>query len=242
MSFFRKSTAPKANDTTSRKAHLMDALLQTNGLVTCSPDGKITSANAAFTTPLKITEVDLVGTAYRDMVDDSRGAEFDKLWTDVCSGKVRQDRDCRHAPNGEVGCFDLTYLPFETDGQVTEISIMSRDVTAFHERNLNALATVAAISRSMAVIEFDLSGNILGANENFCATTGYSVDELRGKHHRIFMRAEERETADYAAFWERLGRGSSEQGQIKRLNKAGEQIWLEATYDTLFDLRTARSR
>lgn len=93
-----------------------------------------------------------------------------------------------------------------------------------------ANAKLAAISRSMAMIEFDPTGVILEANENFCKAVGYSIEELRGKHHRIFCEEDYAKSEDYQRFWRGLGRGESSSGTFLRLNKSGKEVWLEASY------------
>ena len=95
-------------------------------------------------------------------------------------------------------------------------------------------AIVAAIDRSQAVIHFDLAGNILFANANFCAAVGYELAEIVGRHHRMFVDAAEAESAEYREFWARLARGEYDQRQYKRFAKGGREIWIEASYNPLF--------
>ncbi|WP_175506987.1 PAS domain-containing protein [Bosea sp. CRIB-10] len=87
-----------------------------------------------------------------------------------------------------------------------------------------------AIKRTQAVIEFDVSGNILDANKLFLDAMGYSNDEIRGRHHSIFLEAGERESASYKSFWQKLGAGEALQGQFLRIAKDGHRLWLQATY------------
>ncbi|KAF1010468.1 MAG: Biofilm dispersion protein BdlA [Pseudomonas fluorescens] len=98
-----------------------------------------------------------------------------------------------------------------------------------------ANAKLAAISRSMAMIEFDRNGVILDANPNFCKTMGYSVEEIRGKHHRIFCEESYAKSDDYAKLWRDLAEGESLSGTFMRLNKFGKEVWLEASYMPVFD-------
>ncbi|KQS78843.1 chemotaxis protein [Rhizobium sp. Leaf384] len=91
-----------------------------------------------------------------------------------------------------------------------------------------------AINRSQAIIEFDLSGNIITANENFCKTLGYRLSEIVGKHHRMFVLEEEAATAEYKEFWSKLSAGQFDQGQYRRVTKGGDEIWIEATYNPVF--------
>lgn len=93
----------------------------------------------------------------------------------------------------------------------------------------------AAVAQSFAVIYFDLDGNIEKANDNFLTAMGYRLDEIAGQHHRMFVTEDYAKSADYAAFWRRLGRGETFQGQFPRLNKTGETIWIEATYTAMRD-------
>lgn len=94
---------------------------------------------------------------------------------------------------------------------------------------------VGAINRTQAVIEFDLAGNVLGANENFCRTVGYSLEEIRGRHHGIFVDPTYRQSEDYRQFWQKLGRGESDAGQYLRIGKDGREVWIQATYTPIRD-------
>ncbi|KGF69229.1 chemotaxis protein [Hoeflea sp. BAL378] len=90
---------------------------------------------------------------------------------------------------------------------------------------------LTALKKSLAVIEFDMSGNILTANDSFCQTLGYELSEIKGKHHRIFVDPAEAATPAYAEFWKKLGRGEFDKAQYKRIGKGGKEIWIEATYN-----------
>ncbi len=91
-----------------------------------------------------------------------------------------------------------------------------------------------AISKSQAIIEFDLKGNVLRANENFCAAVGYSLSEIVGKHHSMFCDPAHAATHEYREFWARLGRGEYDTGAYKRLAKGGREIWIQASYNPVF--------
>ena len=95
---------------------------------------------------------------------------------------------------------------------------------------------VAAIRKSQAVIEFTLDGKILDANDNFLKAMGYTLAEIVGQHHSIFMDPEYRVSAEYRAFWEKLGRGEFDSGQYKRIAKGGREVWIEASYNPIMDL------
>ncbi|MBO0139899.1 PAS domain-containing methyl-accepting chemotaxis protein [Agrobacterium sp. Ap1] len=95
-------------------------------------------------------------------------------------------------------------------------------------------ALVEALNRSQAIIEFDLNGIILTANENFCRTVGYSLSEIVGKHHRIFVDPTDAASKNYADFWAGLAKGKFDQGKYKRFGKGGCEVWIEASYNPLF--------
>lgn len=123
---------------------------------------------------------------------------------------------------------DLTMFNRHHKSDLQEIERFSCALT-------EANAKLAAISRSMAMIEFDRNGVILDANENFCKTMGYSVEEIRGKHHRVFCEEAYTHTEAYAKLWRDLARGEALSGTFMRLNKRGQEVWLEASYMPVLD-------
>ena len=118
----------------------------------------------------------------------------------------------------------MAWNPFASLGSLLRrVSIDSRSTADLRGQ-------VAAISRMLPVIEFDLDGNVLTCNDNFSKASGYSRDDLRGKHHRMFVDEAYRDTPAYQAFWDRLRRGESQSAQYKRVGRDGQPIWVEATY------------
>ena len=96
-------------------------------------------------------------------------------------------------------------------------------------------ALLEAFSRSQAIIEFTPEGEILDANENFLSVVGYTLDEIRGRHHRMFCESDFTSTAEYADFWQDLAAGRFSTGEYKRVTKAGEEIWISASYNPVLD-------
>ena len=109
------------------------------------------------------------------------------------------------------------------------------DVTAQVATAIESKGQLAALNRVQAVIEFALDGTILTANENFLNTVGYTLDEIRGQHHGMFVAPEHRSSDEYRQFWERLGRGEFDAGQYKRLAKGGREIWIQASYNPILN-------
>jgi len=99
----------------------------------------------------------------------------------------------------------------------------------------NLTGQLDAVNKVMAVIEFELDGTIIAANENFCNAVGYRLDEIQGQHHRIFCEASYTSSPEYKAFWDKLGRGQFEAGEYKRITKSGDEIWINASYNPIFD-------
>ena len=95
---------------------------------------------------------------------------------------------------------------------------------------------VAAINRSQAVIEFDLEGTIITANQNFLTTMGYSLDEVKGRHHSIFIEASHKTSVEYSQFWRDLNDGRFKAGEYKYVAKGGKEVWIQASYNPILDL------
>ena len=129
-------------------------------------------------------------------------------------------------------CVSATYDENGTyNGNVFEWN----DVTELRELATNAKGVIDAIGRAQAVIEFQLDGTILTANDNFLSAMGYTLDEIKGKHHSMFVDPAYRASPEYRMFWDKLGRGEFDAGQYKRIAKGGRDVWLQASYNPIFD-------
>src|SRR5271166_6391505 len=100
----------------------------------------------------------------------------------------------------------------------------------------NALAQADAIGKSQAVIEFETDGTIITANRNFLDALGYKLEEIKGKHHSMFVAAEMRDSAEYRAFWAALNRGEYQAAEYKRIGKGGREVWIQASYNPILDV------
>ncbi|OYU41582.1 MAG: chemotaxis protein, partial [Burkholderiales bacterium PBB4] len=100
---------------------------------------------------------------------------------------------------------------------------------------LHLASLVAAMNRVQALIEFDLTGRVLAANENFLALMGYELSEIQGQHHRMFCASDYTKTEAYAEFWRFLQSGQFRTGEFKRVTKAGREIWIQASYNPIFN-------
>jgi methyl-accepting chemotaxis protein len=121
------------------------------------------------------------------------------------------------------------------NGLLAKVMLVAQDITMAKLAQLDAQGKIAAIDRAQAVIEFDLSGRVLDANDNFLALLGYRLDDVKGRHHRMFVDADYASSPAYHAFWERLGRGEFESAEYRRLGKDGREVWIRASYNPVFD-------
>ena len=109
-----------------------------------------------------------------------------------------------------------------------------KKVNDFNEQR-DLIEKFNALDKVQAIIEFNLDGSIIHANENFLKATGYSLEEISGKHHRIFCENDYTSTLAYKQFWEKLGKGEFDSGEYKRISKSGKEIWINASYNPVFD-------
>ncbi|MFK7877292.1 MAG: PAS domain S-box protein, partial [Paracoccaceae bacterium] len=124
---------------------------------------------------------------------------------------------------------------FGSNGELERYVSIQTNITNTKREQLAFNGQLDAIGQVMAKIEFEPDGTIVTANENFCASVGYELSEIKGQHHRIFCESKFTESADYAAFWEKLRSGEKVVGKFIRLNKLGEEVWLQATYSPIFN-------
>ena len=222
---------------TTNRARLA-ALGTSHALIEFDPDGRILEANANFLAVMGYDAAEVVGRHHRLFVDpaEADSVEYRAMWDDLRAGRHAQRRFRRLAKGGREVWIEASYNPVRDPfGRVARILKIATDITAAQAAAARDAATIAALDRSMAVITFDLRGNILEANDNFLAVMGYTAEELRGRHHGIFVEPTYRESPAYAAFWEDLRAGRIQAAQFHRIAKGGRQVWIEASYNPLRD-------
>ena len=233
-----KKTDKTAMSTTELLA-IYQALDRSQAVIEFELDGTVITANENF---LRIFGYDLdeiVGKHHRIFCDPSYVAsdEYTAFWRKLSRGKFDSAEFKRLAKGGQEIWLRASYNPvFDKDGEPVKVMKFATDITASKLRNAEYEGKVRAIDRAQAVIEFALDGTVITANENFLDTFGYSLDEVVGKHHRIFCEPGFADTPEYAEFWQKLGRGEYEAGEFKRIGKDGTEIWLQASYNPIFDI------
>ena len=214
------------------------AIDRSQAIAEFSLDGTVLTANRNFLLALGYQADDVVGKHHRIFCPDdyARSAEYRLFWDKLARGEFDAGVYKRRNSRGEEIWIQATYNPiFDADGKPCKVVKFAVDITESQIRNSDYAGKVAAVDRGQAVIEFDLTGKILDANRNFLATLGYRLEEIRGQHHRTFCEAEPVPSSAYGEFWARLAQGEVFGGRFMRLSKFGQRIWIQATYNPIFD-------
>jgi methyl-accepting chemotaxis protein len=217
---------------------ISDALNRVQAVIEFDLDGHVLTANDNFLSTLGYNLDEIQGKHHRMFCDPSyaSSAEYKKFWEKLSSGVFDQGEYKRVSRDGQEIWINASYNPvLDSKGKPYKVIKFATDVTASRQKNAEYEGKVNAIDRAQAVIEFDLNGHVLVANENFLDVLGYRLDEIRGKHHRMFCEAAHVSSQDYADFWAKLNRGEFDAGRYKRVAKGGRTVWIQATYNPIFD-------
>jgi methyl-accepting chemotaxis protein len=201
-------------------------------------DGTILHANANFLAAMGYGLAEIAGQKHAMFIDPSEvdGAAYREFWAALRQGQFQSAEYRRFAKGGREVWIQATYNPvLDRSGRPVKVVKFATDITAQKRQNADYCGQIAAINKSQAVIHFDLAGTILDANENFLASVGYERSEVVGQHHSMFVDPEEAKGWDYANFWQRLNRGEFESGEFRRRGRGGREIWLQASYNPIFD-------
>jgi len=206
--------------------------------LTLDAEGRVEWANANFLQELAYQSGQLLGRAIEDLEPAHvRRDEFQQRFKNALvrgghfAGTVRLMRG-----NGQEAWLRSILQPVRSsDGRIKHFSIYSSDLTRTIEASREHENLMNALVRSTAVIEFDLGGHVLSANDRFLGGMGYSLAQIQGKHHRIFCEPEEYNSTEYQDFWKRLNAGEFVAARFKRVDSHGRVVWLEATYNPVLD-------
>ena len=207
-------------------------------VLTLDSDGRVQSVNQNFLGEMHYKSGDLIGRHIDELVPDHvKSDEFHQRFKSALSrgehfaGAVRLLRG-----TGQEAWLRSILQPVRSaDGRVKCFSIFSSDLTRTIEASREHENLIGALVRSTAVIEFDLNGNVLTANDRFLSGMGYSLAQIKGKHHRTFCLPEEYNSAEYQHFWRRLNAGEYVAERFKRVDSHGRTVWLEASYNPVVD-------
>jgi methyl-accepting chemotaxis protein len=214
------------------------AVSRSMAMIEFSPDGVVLDANEHFCATMGYSVEEVRGKHHRLFCEEAfyRSEEYAKLWRDLARGEPVSGTFLRLNKAGREIWLEASYMPvFGPDRQVRSVIKVASDITDRVNKEHENESMLAAIGRSMAVIEFTPEGNVITANENFLKTTHYSLNEIVGQHHSLFCHRAEAESPQYNAFWASLNRGEYHSHRFERKDKYGHTIYLEASYNPLFD-------
>lgn len=216
----------------------LDAISRSQAVIEFDLQGNILTANENFLNAVGYELREVKGQHHRIFVDDmtKRSVEYRKFWESLAQGAFKSGEFKRRHKNGSDVWIQANYNPIcGDDGKPYKIVKFATNITEQKNQWANAEGQISAISRSQAVIHFDLEGNILWANDNFLEAMGYRLEEVKGKHHRMFVTAEYSQTMDYKNFWAKLRRGEFHSGEFHRLSKSGDNVWIQASYSPILN-------
>lgn len=214
------------------------AISRSMAMIEFAPDGTILDANERFCQAMGYSAEELRGKHHRLFCepDYAKSAEYQQLWRELGQGKAISGTFERIDKAGREVWLEASYMPvLDEQRQVTSVIKVASDITQRVVLEHESESLLKAISRSMAVIEFTPQGRVIKANQNFLDTMGYRLDEVVGRHHGLFCLAHERESAQYREFWASLNRGEYHSHRFERVNKQGQTVFLEASYNPIFD-------
>jgi methyl-accepting chemotaxis protein len=215
------------------------AISRSQAMIEFTLDGTIVSANENFLRTMGYTLNEIVGKHHSLFVSgaERESAAYQQFWADLRRGEFRSATFRRLGKGGSEIWLQATYNPIlDSAGKPVKVVKIAADVTQARMASAEATGQIEAIRRSQAVIEFALDGTILTANDNFLRTMGYTLSEIKGRHHGIFVPAAERDSPAYREFWASLERGEYQAAEFKRLAKDGREVWLQASYNPILDL------
>ncbi|RMR91568.1 hypothetical protein ALP78_02870 [Pseudomonas coronafaciens pv. striafaciens] len=218
---------------------LTSALEKSMAVVELSLDGKILRANDNFLAAMGYRAEELTTKTHRDFCEPEilRSREYADLWASLKAGKFISGTFKRVGKNGHSVWLEASYNPvIDAQGNVVKVVKYALDVTTRVMSENETSSKLAAVDRAMAICEFEPNGNVITANNNFLNVMGYALTEIKGKHHRTFCEPTLVNSPEYTEFWRKLNHGEFIGDQFKRIGKHGRVVWLEATYNPVFDV------
>ncbi|WP_417826178.1 methyl-accepting chemotaxis protein [Thalassospira povalilytica] len=219
--------------------HIVQAIKQSQGTIEFTLDGKILDANKNFLDLVGYDLSEVRGNHHSMFVDPefARSAEYKNFWDRLKGGESFTAEFQRFGKGGKEIWIQATYNSVKgSNGKPYKVFKVASDVTAQKLQAADYAGQIDAISKSQAVIEFDLKGNILNANENFLVTMGYKLSEIKGKHHQIFVDPAYAKSDEYKDFWKQLAAGKHLMAEYQRFGKGGKEVWIQASYNPIFDM------
>jgi methyl-accepting chemotaxis protein len=201
-------------------------------------EGRVLAANPNFLATMGYALDEVRGKHHSLFVDGdyARSAEYRAFWDKLKRAEFEAAEYRRIRKDGTGLWLQATYNPIlDRRGRAYKVVKIATDITAQKTRLADYTGQIEAINKAQAVIQFGLDGTILDANENFLAVMGYTLAEVKGRHHSMFVDGPERDTPAYKAFWDKLRRGEYDMAQYRRIGKGGKEVWIQASYNPILD-------
>ncbi|WP_020592077.1 methyl-accepting chemotaxis protein [Kiloniella laminariae] len=231
--------APRKNKLNKNEMQSMLAALdKSQAVIQFKPDGTIINANGNFLAAMGYRLEEIQGQHHSMFVapEDVKSPEYQAFWDKLRQGKYQTAEYKRIGKGGKEVWIQASYNPIVgRTGKVTSVVKYATDITAQVLQNADYRGQISAVNKSQAVISFNLDGTIIDANDNFLGAIGYSLSEIQGKHHSMFVEPGEAKSPEYQTFWEDLRQGKYQSAEYKRLGKGGKEIWIQASYNPIFD-------
>ncbi|MBS1963054.1 MAG: PAS domain-containing methyl-accepting chemotaxis protein [Bdellovibrionales bacterium] len=238
MQAAKKMESTEEAPTVSELSGTVAALNRVQAVIEFELDGTIRTANDNFLQAVGYDLREIQGKHHRMFCDESytNTLEYRNFWQKLARGEFDSGEYRRFGKGGKEIWINASYNPiFDENGKPYKVVKFATDVTRSKLATAEFEGKIDAIGKFQAVIEFTLDGTILNANENFLKTLGYDLGEIKGKHHRMFCEDSYNGSSEYRAFWQKLGRGEYDSGEYKRVGKGGKEIWINASYNPIFD-------
>ncbi|KQR68937.1 chemotaxis protein [Rhizobium sp. Leaf341] len=223
---------------TSTSSKILDALDLSFAIIEFDTSGKILRANKNFCDLMGYAEQEIVGRNHQMFVEAEYAAspDYAAFWKKLRDGDFICSEFMRVAKDGSEIYIRGNYNPIKNaSGKVLKVIKFANDITATKLAGMDTGAKIDAVSRAQAVIEFAPNGTILTANDNFLKVLGYSLSEIVGQHHSMFVDPAYRASASYKAFWEKLNAGEFVSSEFTRISKSGQAVYIQASYNPVFD-------
>ena len=234
-----------ATDITAKKIKSMEragkvqAIGRSQAVIEFNLDGTIVTANENFLGAMGYSLTEVAGQHHRMFVDpvEANGAAYREFWASLNRGEYQAGEFKRFGKGAKEIWILASYNPIlDEKGKPFKVVKFATDVTQQKLKNADLEGQITAIGKSLAVIEFNMDGTIIRANDNFLGALSYASNEVQGKHHGMFVEPAEREGAAYRQFWGALNRGEYQAGEFKRVGKGGKDVWIQASYNPILDL------
>jgi len=221
------------------RAGQIAAIGKAQAVIEFNMDGTVINANDNFLGALGYSLDEIKGKHHGMFVDEAyrQSPAYKEFWAKLNRGEYDAAEYKRIGKGGREVWIQASYNPiFDLDGTPFKVVKYATDVTRQKLLNADYQGQIAAISKAQAVIEFNMDGTVITANDNFLTALGYSLDEVKGKHHSIFVDETFRNTPEYQEFWAKLRRGEYQAAEYKRIGKGGREVWIQASYNPILDM------